>query len=180
MTKLKTFSSFILGSIFFLFVLLYMFVESWVIYVKKMVKFKHLYNFREVEFPLLDVLVSEQNELTPSTLGALPNTLGASRTVAIPEELTSGALEVLLDIQMEALSVEECFELEFELSSPEDPSKVEYIYLFHRPFDDQHHFNTVPLWYPIPNNRTIKLQLVDIVGMDKPAFGGELRLIGAR
>lgn len=182
MRILKVFLSFILGALFFIFLLFYMIIESWIIRAKESVKYNHLYNFRETDFPDLDVLPEENHTYEPLELGELPKKIGEKNIFTIPDQIVSAAKEILLDIQLNPSSNNTTFEVELELFDQSNRQKAEYIYLFHHPFEEDasNQFNTIPLWFNIPKDKKINLRLVNIIQEEDIQFKGNLQIISHR
>lgn len=160
----KNLFSLLLGSIFFIFLLSIMIVESVWIMIKENFKLSHPYNFRESDLARLDVMGRTEGNAIFFDLGRLPGWVGETKLYTIPDDIALKAKEILVDVRLQNSSPVDSFEVELELCGGSSTQPKEYIYLFSNAFpkQEQPSYNSELVWYPVPENKKLALKVTGI------------------
>ncbi len=148
----------IAGGVFFFFLSMYLTISFLTRGLRRLLKRKELYHFRENEFPALNVMHDSEKNIS---VGKLPAVRGETFSYHVPVT----AKELLLEFKFTSYSPDECVEFDYCLSCNTSPRK-EFIYLFMNPFDSMHlSYDKALVWYPVPEDGILKVQFTDV----KPA-----------
>src|SRR5687767_1422618 len=140
--------SWVAGGIFFFFLSIYIAVSFLTKGLKRLLKRKGLYHFREQEFPVLNVMYDSEKNVS---MGKLPVIKGETFSYRVP--LT--AKEVLLEFKFNSYPADSSIEIDYCLFA--SPSRKEFIYIFINPFDSMHvSYDKALVWYPVPEDGILK------------------------
>jgi hypothetical protein len=147
-------ATWLLGGVFFLFLAIYIVISFLTKGLRKLVRRKGLYHFREWEFPALNVMHHEEKSIS---VGKLPAVKGETFSYHVPVK----AREVLLEFKFNSYPSSECLEFDFSLSA--SALKKEFIYIFINPFNSmQMSYNKALIWYPVPDDGILKVEFTDV------------------
>lgn len=131
--------------------------------IKAFFNIKGLYNFREKEFETLNVLHQHTEAETRVSFTFRKNDTH-TYTLSAQEQIT----DVLLELKVLTNSAfDRTAELDFCISDVQ-PGHQEYVYLFLNPFEKEKQYEYVSsvLWYKIPGDRTITMQLTGVLPVE--------------
>ena len=155
-------SSLILGTLIFVFVLFYDGTALVVNKIKTKLGLKQLTDFRSEDEHNLAIPFPE--ELSSTLYAPLTAQLLNQDTlvVEIPDELDENAKSILLSIQLVQPLSSPSVEVELMLSGKNE--EPETIFLFTTPLaaKDCHQYPEAQLWYPVPSDRYLFIQGIDV------------------
>src|SRR5215213_9998534 len=163
------------GAVFFFFLVIYNVISFFANGLRRAFKWKGLYNFREHEFPALNVICDSAKNIL---VGKLPTSEGEIHTYHVPLI----AKEILLEFKF-TTSADSCVELDYCLSSNNSTFRKEFVYIFMNPFSDSMNvnYNNALLWYPLPEDRILKVQFTDIKSANTvTSMEGQLYVVQVR
>lgn len=131
--------------------------------IKTFFNIKGLYHFREKEVEMLNVLQQHTEGETGVSL-----TFRKSGTCTYRLPAKEGMTDVLLELKVLTNSAfDRTAELDFCISDVQ-PGHQEYVYLFLSPFEKEKEleYTSSLLWYKIPGDRTITMQLTGVLPVE--------------
>ena len=167
----------VLGFVLFVLLLFHIALAAVINTVKATLRFQRLTDFRHQEVQTLDVHTQQCNKLeTPITLGNLPNRHKHALTYSIPAFNKGQPVEILLRFRAvpladKAQNKAPAIELEYLLFDAVQ-KEGETVFIFYSPFKKQPEVKTddVLIWHPVPDQRTLSLELVDIQSEQSPSM----------
>jgi hypothetical protein len=152
--KLMLVAAWLTGSVFFFFLSIYIAISFLTKGLRKLLKRKGLYHFREQEFPVLNVMHDSGKNIS---IGKLPVRKGEIFSYRVPVS----AKEVLLEFKLNSYPADSCIEFDYCLWA--SALKEEFIYIFINPFDSmQVSYDKALVWYPVPDDGILKVQFADV------------------
>lgn len=174
--------SFILGTFFFVCLLIYMLLESALFFIYSKLNTSYLYNFREQELQKLDITNDSKQERL--YLGNIPNSINSIELLDVSEILDHTAKDILLEVRLYPDQTSEAFEIEIQIYDEHCNKTIEYVYLFYNLHKNTelNNFLSAKLWFPITSDHKIKVKTNAILCNDikKISFKGDINLIGWR